>query len=64
MTAIRGIIVRATQQTMDPVTQMQMVRRVLEDIYGGTWGVLIVRNAGIVSHGMFINMLVFGLVFF
>lgn len=51
MTAIRGIIVRAAQQTKDPVTQMQMVRRIVEDIYGGTWGVLLVKNAGLVSRG-------------
>ncbi|CAB3399004.1 unnamed protein product [Caenorhabditis bovis] len=46
---IRSVIQRAAETTSDAVTQMQMIRRILEDIYGGTWGVLIIRNPTIVS---------------
>ncbi|CAI2354871.1 unnamed protein product [Caenorhabditis sp. 36 PRJEB53466] len=27
----------------------KMIRRILEDIYGGTWGVLVIRNPALVS---------------
>ena len=28
-----------------------MIRRILEDIYGGTWGVLIIKNPNLISQG-------------
>ncbi|CAI5451178.1 unnamed protein product [Caenorhabditis angaria] len=46
---IRAVIQRAAETTEDAVTQMQMIRRILEDIYGGTWGVLVIRNPSLVS---------------
>ncbi|ULT88722.1 hypothetical protein L3Y34_007726 [Caenorhabditis briggsae] len=46
---IRSVIQRAAETTKDAVTQMQMIRRILEDIYGGTWGVLVIRNPALVS---------------
>ncbi|KAL6741634.1 hypothetical protein Aduo_014868 [Ancylostoma duodenale] len=49
MSPIRSIVHRATEATKDPATQMQMIRRIIEDIYGGTWGVLIIRNPALVS---------------
>ncbi|EFP05407.1 hypothetical protein CRE_27116 [Caenorhabditis remanei] len=48
-TPIRSVIQRAAETTKDAVTQMQMIRRILEDIYGGTWGVLVIRNPALVS---------------
>ncbi|CAJ0586270.1 unnamed protein product, partial [Mesorhabditis spiculigera] len=50
MSTIRAIIQRAAMSTKDPATQMQMIRRVLEDIHGGQWGVLIIRNPSMVSQ--------------
>ncbi|KAK6753462.1 hypothetical protein RB195_012821 [Necator americanus] len=49
MASIRSIVSRATEVTKDPATQMQMIRRIIEDIYGGSWGVLIIRNPTLVS---------------
>ncbi|CAA99801.1 uncharacterized protein CELE_C54D10.9 [Caenorhabditis elegans] len=46
---IRSVIQRAAETTKDAVTQMQMIRRILEDIYGGTWGVLVIRDPALVS---------------
>lgn len=48
---IRSVIQRAAETTKDAVTQMQMIRRILEDIYGGTWGVLVIRDPALVSKG-------------
>ena len=28
-----------------------MIRGILEDIYGGTWGVLIIKNPNLISQG-------------
>ncbi|CAI4223318.1 unnamed protein product [Auanema sp. JU1783] len=50
MNHVRNIVIRANQQTKDPAIQMQMIRRIIEDIYGGSWGVLIIRNPELVSH--------------
>ncbi|CAJ0590492.1 unnamed protein product [Cylicocyclus nassatus] len=50
MQAVRSIIVRATDVTKDPAIQMQMIRRIIEDLYGGAWGVLIIRNPSLVSN--------------
>ncbi|CAD6186960.1 unnamed protein product [Caenorhabditis auriculariae] len=47
--SIRAVIERAAETTVDPVIQIQMVRRILEDVYGGTWGVLVIRNPALVS---------------
>ncbi|VDO60094.1 unnamed protein product [Heligmosomoides polygyrus] len=49
MAPIRSIVQRATDATPDPATQMQMIRRIIEDIFGGSWGVLIIRNPALVS---------------
>ncbi|GMT10203.1 hypothetical protein PFISCL1PPCAC_1500, partial [Pristionchus fissidentatus] len=50
MSAIRQIVQRAALAAKDPATQMQMIRRILEDVHGGTWGVLIVRDPMLVSQ--------------
>ncbi|CAJ0950068.1 unnamed protein product, partial [Mesorhabditis belari] len=50
MATVRAIIQRAATSTKDPATQMQMIRRVLEDIHGGSWGVLIIKNPNMVSQ--------------
>ncbi|GMR58318.1 hypothetical protein PMAYCL1PPCAC_28513, partial [Pristionchus mayeri] len=50
MTTIRQIVQRAALAAKDPATQMQMIRRILEDVQGGTWGVLIVRDPMLVSQ--------------
>ncbi|VDL76543.1 unnamed protein product [Nippostrongylus brasiliensis] len=50
MVAIRSIIQRATDATQDAATQMQMVRRIVEDIFGGSWGVIIIRHPALVSN--------------
>ncbi|PAV61208.1 hypothetical protein WR25_06842 [Diploscapter pachys] len=50
MPPVRAIIQRAANTTRDATTQMQMIRRILEDIYGGTWGVLIIKNPNLISQ--------------
>ncbi|KAK6039660.1 hypothetical protein COOONC_22835 [Cooperia oncophora] len=52
MAPIHSIIERATNATPDPATQMQaiIIRRIVEDIFGGSWGVLIIRNPSLVSN--------------
>ncbi|KAF8387110.1 hypothetical protein PRIPAC_76252 [Pristionchus pacificus] len=50
MSSIRQIVQRAALAAKDPATQMQMIRRILEDVNGGTWGVLIVRDPMLVSQ--------------
>ncbi|XGW01864.1 hypothetical protein V3C99_014169 [Haemonchus contortus] len=49
MAPIHSIIGRASNATNDPTTQMQIIRRIIEDIYGGSWGVLIIRTPDLVS---------------
>ncbi|VDO54914.1 unnamed protein product [Haemonchus placei] len=49
MAPIHSIIGRASNATNDPTTQMQIIRRIIEDIYGGSWGVLIIRSPDLVS---------------
>ncbi|KAI6229787.1 hypothetical protein M3Y99_01137500 [Aphelenchoides fujianensis] len=47
----RPIIQRAREAAGadDAALQMQLIRRIHEDLFGGTWGVLIVKNAELVS---------------
>uniref|UniRef100_A0A914E079 DUF1801 domain-containing protein n=1 Tax=Acrobeloides nanus TaxID=290746 RepID=A0A914E079_9BILA len=50
MPTIKQIIERAIEVAEeDAPLQMQLIRKILEDIYGGTWGVLIVKNTDLVS---------------
>ncbi|CAD5231803.1 unnamed protein product [Bursaphelenchus xylophilus] len=50
MTTVKPIIQRAIEASgSDAALQMQLIRRIMEDIYGGTWGVLIVKGADLVS---------------
>ncbi|TKR87895.1 hypothetical protein L596_012225 [Steinernema carpocapsae] len=50
MVPVKSIIQKAVDAVgRDPSMQMQMIRRIMEDIYGGTWGVLIIRDPHLVS---------------
>jgi hypothetical protein len=50
MPTARPIIQRAIEAAgTDAPLVMQLIRRILEDVYGGTWGVLIVKNTELVS---------------
>lgn len=33
----------------DAALQMQLIRRIHEDVFGGTWGVLIIKNIELIS---------------
>lgn len=53
MAPIRAIIERAREISgQDAALQMQIIRRILEDIYGGSWGVIIIKNAELVSSSV------------
>lgn len=52
MRVVRQIIGKAAEMTVkanDAPLQMQIVRRIMEDIYGGTWGVLIIKDPELIS---------------
>ncbi|KAK0414340.1 hypothetical protein QR680_007274 [Steinernema hermaphroditum] len=51
MLPVKMIIQRAVDAVgRDASMQMQIIRRVMEDIYGGTWGVLIIKDPTLVSN--------------
>uniref|UniRef100_A0A914HYN5 Uncharacterized protein n=1 Tax=Globodera rostochiensis TaxID=31243 RepID=A0A914HYN5_GLORO len=51
MNVIKHIIVRTTEfvSNDDAPLQMQIIRRIMEDIYGGNWGVLIIKEPELIS---------------
>uniref|UniRef100_A0A183CPQ7 Inner membrane protein n=1 Tax=Globodera pallida TaxID=36090 RepID=A0A183CPQ7_GLOPA len=51
MNVIKHIIVRTTEfvSNEDAPLQMQIIRRIMEDIYGGNWGVLIIKEPELIS---------------
>uniref|UniRef100_A0A183C087 DUF2528 family protein n=1 Tax=Globodera pallida TaxID=36090 RepID=A0A183C087_GLOPA len=51
MNVIKHIIVRTTEfvSNEDAPLQMQVIRRIMEDIYGGNWGVLIIKEPELIS---------------
>uniref|UniRef100_A0AC35TJL6 Dynein light chain n=1 Tax=Rhabditophanes sp. KR3021 TaxID=114890 RepID=A0AC35TJL6_9BILA len=50
MPAVKAIISRAEEVASgDPALQMQVIRKIMEDIYGGTWGVLVIKDPSFVS---------------
>jgi len=51
--SVKAIIERAAIIShSDAVTQMQMVRRVMEDIFGGNWGVLIIKDFELIASSV------------
>ncbi|KAL3118374.1 hypothetical protein niasHT_001010 [Heterodera trifolii] len=51
MTVIKHIIIRTNEIVSkdDAPLQMQVIRRIMEDIYGGSWGVLIIKEPDLIS---------------
>ncbi|KAH7715219.1 Protein C54D10.9, partial [Aphelenchoides avenae] len=50
MEPIKPVIQRSVEAAgKDAALQMQIIRRIIEDVYGGTWGVLIIKNPDLVS---------------
>uniref|UniRef100_A0A915N2H8 Uncharacterized protein n=1 Tax=Meloidogyne javanica TaxID=6303 RepID=A0A915N2H8_MELJA len=54
MRVVKHIIIRTIEVTNrgDTSSQMQLIRRILEDIYGGTWGVLIIEGTNLVGKSV------------
>uniref|UniRef100_A0AC34FDG1 Uncharacterized protein n=1 Tax=Panagrolaimus sp. ES5 TaxID=591445 RepID=A0AC34FDG1_9BILA len=50
MRTVKPIIERAIESAgLEAPLQMQIIRRIMEDLYGGSWGVLIIKNPQLVS---------------
>uniref|UniRef100_A0A7E4VZ65 Uncharacterized protein n=1 Tax=Panagrellus redivivus TaxID=6233 RepID=A0A7E4VZ65_PANRE len=53
MPTVRPIIDRAHATAgIDAPLQMQVIRRIMEDIYGGSWGVIIIKDPALVSSSV------------
>ncbi|KAF7633863.1 hypothetical protein Mgra_00006722 [Meloidogyne graminicola] len=54
MQIIQHIIKRTIEVTNygDAASQMQLIRRIMEDIYGGSWGVLIIKGINLISKSV------------
>uniref|UniRef100_A0A915D5A9 Uncharacterized protein n=1 Tax=Ditylenchus dipsaci TaxID=166011 RepID=A0A915D5A9_9BILA len=55
MVTIKAIIERAVEVSSggaDAALQMQVIRRIMEDVYGGNWGVLIIKNSELISSSV------------
>ncbi len=50
MVSIKEIIHRSSREApKDAPVQMQVVRKIMEDIFGGTWGVIVIEKPSLVS---------------
>ncbi|VDK19726.1 unnamed protein product [Anisakis simplex] len=50
MTEVKSIIEKSDAiASNDPVSRMQILRRIMEDMFGGKWGVLIITDTSLVS---------------
>uniref|UniRef100_A0A0N4ZRK4 Dynein light chain n=1 Tax=Parastrongyloides trichosuri TaxID=131310 RepID=A0A0N4ZRK4_PARTI len=50
MTPIKDVILRASEvATDDAPLQMQIIRKIMEDMYGGSWGVIIISDISLIS---------------
>uniref|UniRef100_A0A1I8BBK5 EF-hand domain-containing protein n=1 Tax=Meloidogyne hapla TaxID=6305 RepID=A0A1I8BBK5_MELHA len=54
MKVVKHIIIRTIEITNygDTSSQMQLIRRIMEDIYGGSWGVLIIEGTNLVAKSV------------
>ncbi|CAJ0590477.1 unnamed protein product [Cylicocyclus nassatus] len=51
MQALRSIILQVRRETRDPAVQKRVIRRIAEELHGGDWGVIIVRDPTLASRG-------------
>ncbi|CEF62894.1 Hypothetical protein SRAE_1000116100 [Strongyloides ratti] len=50
MSPIKDVIIRASEVAQDDAAlQMQIIRKIMEDMYGGNWGVVIIKDTSLIS---------------
>uniref|UniRef100_A0A0N5BCC6 Dynein light chain n=1 Tax=Strongyloides papillosus TaxID=174720 RepID=A0A0N5BCC6_STREA len=50
MTPIKDVITRASEVAQnDAALQMQIIRKIMEDMYGGNWGVIVIKDIPLIS---------------